>query len=98
MGYTVAGTVEGVGVGEGGLEPNPLRSAIEGVRGRLSTGRIVANGRGEGWDEPGGAGVGDALNPLDLATLDTFAFTRIGGLVEGLSGERRRVGVAGGVG
>jgi hypothetical protein len=98
MGYIVAGTVEGVGVGEGGLEPNPLRSAIEGARGRLSTGRIVANDGDEGWEELDGAGVGDALNPLDLATLETFAFTRTGGFVKRLSGERRVVGDAGGVG
>lgn len=93
MGWTITGTVETDG--ETGLEPKLLKSVIEGARDRLSMGRIVANGGGEACDEF--AGVGDVLNPLDFTTLETLAFTRTAGLVEGLSGERRGEGGAGSV-
>jgi hypothetical protein len=60
-------------------------------------GRVVAYGGEEGCNEL--AGAGDALIPLDFTTLETLAFTRIAGLVEGLPGERWEGGDAeGGVG
>lgn len=83
-------------VGKDGLEPKMLRSVIEGARGRLSMGRVVANGGDEGCD--GLAGVEDVLNPLDFARVESLAFTRMAGLVEAISGERRGEGDDGGVG
>jgi hypothetical protein len=82
-------------VGKDGLEPNMLRSVIDGARGRLSMGRVVANGGDEGCD--GLAGVDDVLKPVDLARVETLAFTRTAGLVEALSGDRRGEDDAGGV-
>jgi len=81
MGWIVNGTV-GI-VGEGGLEPKLLTSVIVCAPGRLSVGGIGARGGDEGFN--GLAGV----NPLDFTTLETFAFTRIVGFVDGLSEERR---------
>jgi hypothetical protein len=90
MGWTVTGTVDG-------LEPKMLlRSVIEGARGRLSMGRVVANDGDEGCDVL--AGEGDVLNPLDFAKLETLAFTRTAGLAGALSGERRGEGDDGVVG
>jgi hypothetical protein len=93
MGWTAMETVETVG--EGGLEAK-LSKSTNGARDRVSMGRVVAYGGEEGCNEL--AGVGDALNPLDFATLETLAFTRMAGLVEELSGERREGGDAEGVG
>jgi len=93
MGWIARGTVGTAG--KGGLELKMLRSVIEGARGRLSMGRVVANGGDEGCD--GLAGVGDGLNPLDFTTLETLAFTRMTGLAGPLSGERRGEGDDGGV-
>ena len=82
MGWTVKGTVEMVG--EGGLEVKPLRSTIDGARDRVSMGRVVAYSGGEGCNEL--AGVGDVLNPLDFANVETLAFTRIAEPVGGAGG------------
>jgi hypothetical protein len=76
-------------VGDGGVETNPPKSIIDGARGRVSMGRVVAYGGDECCNEL--SGVGGTLDPLDFATPETFAFTRIGGLVaveEGPSRER----------
>jgi hypothetical protein len=72
IGWIVIGTVEIVG--EGGLEPNLLASVIEGAPGRLSVGRVIERGGDEEFKEL--AGVGDVLNPLVFAKLETLAFTR----------------------
>lgn len=88
IGWIARGTV-----GKGGLEPKMLISVIEGARGRLSMGRVVANVGDEGCDEL--AEVGD--DELNFATLETLAFTRMAGLEEALSGERRGEGDDGGV-
>ena len=94
MGWTVGGAV--AAVGKDGLEPNMLISVIEGARGRISMGRVVANVGDEGCDAL--AGVGDEpWDELNFATLETLAFTRMAGLVEALSGERRGEGDDGGV-
>ncbi len=76
-------------VGDEGVETNPPKSITDGARGRVSMGRVVAYGGNEGCNEL--SGVGGTLDPLDFATLETLAFTRIGGLVaveEGPSRER----------
>jgi len=90
MGWTIKGTV-GI-VGEGGLEPKLLTSVIVCAPGRLSVGRIVVRGGDEGFNEL--AGVGDVVIPFDLATVETLAFTRIVGFVDGLSEEGRGDGGA----
>jgi hypothetical protein len=85
MGWIAMGTVEIVG--DGGLEVKPLKPTVDGARVRASTGRVA----GYGGEEEGCEAleeVGDALNPLDLTTLETLAFTRATGIVEGPSGER----------
>jgi hypothetical protein len=94
MGCTATGTVETAD--KGGLGSKTLRSVTETARGRLSMGRVVANGGDEGCD--GLAGVDDAFNPCDFATLESLAFTRTVGLVEPFSGARRAEGDNGGVG
>lgn len=94
MGCTATGTVETAD--KGGLGSKILRSVIEAARGRMSMGRVVAYGGDEGCDGLGG--VDDAFNPCDFATLESLAFTRTAGLVEGLSGARRAEGDNGGVG
>jgi hypothetical protein len=95
MGWTAMGTIEIVG--DGGLEVKPLKPTVDGARVRASTGRVVGYG-GEEEDCEALAGVGDALNPLDFATLETLAFTRVTGLVEGPSEEIWEGGGAEGVG
>lgn len=94
MGCTATGTVETAD--KGGLGSKILRSVIEAARGRMSMGRVVAYGGDEGCDGLGG--VDDAFNPCDFTTLESLAFTRTAGLVEGLSGARRAEGDNGGVG
>ena len=61
----------------------PPKSITDGARGRVSMGRVVAYGGDEGCNEF--SEVGGTLDPLDLARLETLAFTRIGELtaVEG---------------
>ena len=95
MGCTVIGTVETAD--KGGLASKILRSVIEAARVRISMGRVVAYGGDEGCDGLGGVD-DDAFNPCDFATLESLAFTRTAGLVEGLSGARRAEGDNGGVG
>jgi hypothetical protein len=90
MGWTTNGTV-GI-VGEGGLELKLLTSVIVCAPGPLSVERIVTRGGDEGFN--GLAGVGDVVMPFDFATLETLAFTRIVGFVDGLSDEGRGDGSA----
>jgi hypothetical protein len=94
MGRIVIGTIETAG--EGGPEPKLLTSVIVDAPGRHSVGRVVAGGEDAGFNEL--AGVGDELNPLAFATLETLAFTRTVGLGDGLSGERRGEDGVGGAG
>jgi hypothetical protein len=85
MGWITNGAVEIAG--EGGLEPKLVTSVIGCAPGRLSVGRIVAKGGDEGFNEF--AGGGDMVIPFDFATLETLAFTRIVGFVDGSSKEGR---------